>query len=70
MMMQDKIKGVGKGDEVKVVVKRVLERNKFDVTVGDQLVHSFVWNGQVDAGKLAKILDIATLGSILDSQLS
>ena len=58
MMMQDKIKGVGKGDEVKVVVKRVLERNKFDVTVGDQLVHSLVRDGQVDAGKLATILEI------------
>ena len=58
MMMQDKIKSVGKGDEVKVVVKRVLERNKFDVTVGDQLVHSLVRDGQVDAGKLATILEI------------
>ena len=58
MMMQDKIKSVGKGDEVKVVVKRVLERNKFDVTVADQLVHSLVRDGQVDAGKLATILEI------------
>ena len=58
MMMQEKIKSVGRGDEVKVVVKRVLERNKFDVTVGDQLVHSLAKDGLMDADKLNRILDI------------
>ena len=43
---------------MKVVPKRVLERNKFDVTVGDQLVHSLVRDGQVNSEKHESILAV------------
>ena len=43
---------------MKVVPKRVLERNKFDVTFGDELVHSLVRDGQVNSDKLEKLLTV------------
>ena len=67
-MLQEKIRGAGRGEEVKVVVKRVLERNKFEVTVGEQLVHCLARDGNIDGDKLARILD--TVKTELERQKS
>ena len=55
-MLEDKIKQLGKGDQVNVKVKRVLDRDKFDATVGEQLVFSQARDGQIDSEKFKKIL--------------
>ena len=67
-MLQEKIKGAGRGEEVRVAVKRVLERNKFEVRVGEQLVHSLARDGNIDGDKLARILD--TVKTELEKQKS
>ena len=59
-MLEDKIKQLGKGDQINVKVKRVLDRDKFDVTVGDQLVFSQARDGQIDAEKFKKILGVVS----------
>ena len=57
-MLEDKMKQIGKGNKVNVKVKRVLERNKFDVTIGEDLVFSQERDGQIDAEKFKKIMDV------------
>ena len=57
-MLEDKMKQIGKGNKVNVKVKRVLDRNKFDVTIADELVFSQDRDGQLDAEKFKKILDV------------
>ena len=59
-MLEDKIKQMGKGDQVNVKVKRVLDRDKFDVTVGEQLVFSQARDGQIDGEKFKKILSFVS----------
>ena len=57
-MLEDKMKQIGKGNKVNVKVKRVLDRNKFDVTIADELVFSQDRDGQLDAEKFKKIMDV------------
>ena len=57
MMMQQKIEKLG---NVKVKVKRVLERNKMDVTVGDTVVHSQLRDGNLTGEKMQQILDFVS----------
>ena len=57
-MLEDKMKQIGKGNKVNVKVKRVLDRNKFDVTIGEDLVFSQERDGQIDAEKFKKIMDV------------
>ena len=57
-MLEDKMKQIGKGNKVNVKVKRVLDRNKFDVTIAEELVFSQDRDGQLDAEKFKKIMDV------------
>ena len=59
-MLEDKMKQLGKGNKVNVKVKRVLERNKFDVTVEEELVFSQDRDGQLDAEKFKKIINFVS----------
>ena len=61
-MLEDKMKQIGKGNKVNVKVKRVLDRNKFDVTIGEDLVFSQERDGQIDAEKFKKIMDVLSSG--------
>ena len=63
--MQDRIKMETPEGQVKVEVRRVTARNKFEVTVGDQLVHSRAGgDGMVDSEyKLSRIM-AATVGQV------
>ena len=56
-MLEDKMKQLGKGNKLNVKVKRVLERNKFVVTVGEEIIFSQERDGQLDAEKFKKIID-------------
>ena len=48
--MQDRIKEVSRQEEVRVEVRKVRARNKFEVFVGDDLVHSLArGDGFVDS---------------------
>ena len=55
-MLEDKIKQLGKGNKVNVKVRRVLERNKFNVTVEETLVFSQDRDGQLDAEKFNELM--------------
>ena len=59
-MIQQKLQELAKEDRLKVKVKRVLERNKFDVSVGEELVHSQARDGQIDSEKLKKIIAVVS----------
>ena len=56
--MQDRIKMEITEGQVRVEVRRVIARNKFEVTVGDQLVHSRAGgDGMLDSElKLSRIM--------------
>ena len=59
-MIQQRLQELAKEDRLKVKVKRVLERNKFDVTVGEDLVYSQARDGQIDPEKLKKIIAVVS----------
>ncbi len=56
-MLEDKMKQFGKGNQVNVKVKRVLDRNKFDVKIEEDLVFSQERDGPIDAEKFKTIME-------------
>ena len=59
-MLEDKMKQLGKGNKVNVKVRRVLERNKFNVTLEETHVFSQDRDGQLDAEKFKKIINVVS----------
>ena len=59
-MLEDKLKHLGKKEQVIVKVRRVLDRDKFDVILGEELVFSQARDGQLDAEKFKNILAVVS----------